>query len=128
MTVRDAQRAIEPGSLAQGDRAALEGGLSQVLGQSGGAQGPAPGGPAPLTIPEDPIGALLAGEVAGNADMPSTDGLSVGPGAGAPQSDVPSAMVTPRAEMIRELAQSAATPAIRNAARNELRRILREAL
>lgn len=125
MTVRDSQRAIESGSVAHGDRAGLEAGLSQVLSQQEAAGGPTQGGgPPPLTIPEDPIGAMLTSGV-GQSDLPSTDGLSVGPGAGAPSAVAPS-MVTPRAEMLRDLAENAATPVIRQAARNELRRTLRE--
>lgn len=128
MTVRDAQRAIEPGSVAHGERGQLESGLSEVLGQQAAQGPPAQGGAAPLQIPEDPIGALLGGEVEGNPDLPTTDGLSVGPGAGAPQTDIAPSMVTPRAEIMRELAETAASPAVRAAARNELRRTLREAL
>ncbi len=128
MTVRDAQRAIEPGSTESGDRATLEAGLSEVLGQGGGGPAaPAPAGPGNVTIPEDPLGALLSGEVSGNADLPSTDGLSVGPGTGAPGQVAPS-MMNSRAEMLRDMAQNAETPALRQASRNELRRMLREAI
>ncbi len=127
MTVRDAQRAIEPGSTEQGDRAVLQDGLSQVLGGAGGDPAATPGtGGGPLTIPEDPIGALLSGEVAGD-ELPSTDGLSVGPGAQPPDSIVPQ-MQNSRADLLRDLAQNAETPALRTVARNELRRMVREAI
>ena len=121
------QRAITPGSVAHGDRAGLEAGLSQALTTQEAVAGPSQGGgPPPLAIPEDPLGALVSGEV-GGSDLPSTDGLSVGPGAGAPSSVAPT-MVTPRADLLRDLAENAATPAIRTAARNELRRTLREGI
>jgi len=117
-------KAIEPGSTASGDRQELEAGLSSVLG-GGGAGGPgaspAAGG---LNIPEDPIGALLSGDASGDPDIPLTDGLSVGPGAGGPDKIHP-AMKTSRATKVRDLAMNASTPAIRQAARNELRRMMR---
>lgn len=127
MTVRDAQRAIEPGSVAQGDRAALEQGLSQVLGQAPqGGGGDAPAGPGPLAIPEDPLGALLSGEVSGEPGVPVTDGLSVGPGQGPAQSQ--DIMMGDRASKLRMLATEASSPNIRAAARDELRRMARTAV
>lgn len=130
MSVRDSQRAIEPGSTESGDRGTLEEGLSSVLGgAAGGApQGATPeGAPAPVTIPEDPMGALLGGEVAGDPTLPSADGLSVGPGAGPPAGINP-VMQTSRAELLRDFAMNAETPALRQSARNELRRMLRQAI
>ncbi len=118
-------KAIEPGSTEQGDRAALEQGLQQVSGGAASAPGQAPPAAGGLNIPEDPIGGLLSGQVNGNPDLPITDGLSVGPGAGADTGLDPS-MQTSRAAKVRDLAMNASTPAIRAAARNELRRMLRE--
>jgi len=122
----DVAQAIEPGSTAYGDRQTLEAGLSSAMPQTGGGQ-PAPAGGGPLNIPEDPIGGLLSGEVSGDPNLPTTDGLSVGPGQGGPQ-DLNPAMQTPRAQRVRDLALNATSPAIRQAARNELRRTLREPL
>jgi hypothetical protein len=127
MTIRDMQRSIEPGSLEQGTRGELESGLSAALSGQEQAAGPvdALGGGSPV-IPEDPLGALLSGEIEGNPDSPVTDGLSVGAGAGpGTEMDV---MMMPRAEKVRQLAQSASSPSIRAAARNELRRMAREGL
>ena len=127
-TASEAVKAIEPGSTASGDRQTLEAGLGSVLGEDSSGQG---GGPPPapgaggLTIPEDPIGALLSGEASGNPDIPLSDGLSLGPGAGAPDNIHP-AMKTSRANRVRDLAMNASTPMIRQAARNELRRMMRE--
>ena len=124
----DVAKAIEPGSTESGDRAGLEQGLQQM---SGGGPVGAPGAGAPpaaggLNIPEDPIGGLMSGEVRGNADLPITDGLSVGPGAGSADTGIDPSMQTSRASKVRDLAMNASTPAIRAAARNELRRMLRE--
>lgn len=129
MTVRDTQRAITPGSTESGDRAGLEQGISQVLSGAGPSGDSAPGqaAPAPVPTPEDPLGALLSGAISGNPELPSADGLSVGPGAGAPQQIAP-VMQTDRASLLRDLAQNAETPALRQASRNELRRMLREAI
>lgn len=126
MTTRDAQRAIEPGSVPHGERGALEQGLSEVLSNPQRGVQPVPGGgPSPLAIPEDPIGALLSGEVAGD-DLPSTAGLSVGPGPGPAQTQ--DVMLGTRAERTRQIAQEASSPMIRAAARNELRRMARQAV
>ena len=125
MTVRDAQRAIEPGSTESGDRQVLEAGLSDALGGSGGDPGAQPGeAPGSVSIPEDPVGALTSGAVGGD-DLPVTDGLSVGPGAGG-DGGPPASMLTPRAEKLRDLAQNASVPGVRQAARNELRRMIRQ--
>ena len=123
MTVRDSQRAIESGSTESGDRQVLEDGLSQVLGGSGAAGGGAPSA-GNVSIPEDPVGGLLSGAVQGD-ELPVTDGLSVGPGAGG-ESAQPASMLTPRAEKLRDLAQNASVPGVRQAARNELRRMIRK--
>lgn len=126
MTTRDMQRSIEPGSLAYGDRQGLEANLSAATAPMGAEEG---GGAAPgggnLSIPEDPLGALLSGELGGNPDSPITDGLSMGPGSSPESNDV---MMGSRAERVRQLAQEASSPQIRAAARSELRRMAREAI
>ncbi len=123
MTVRDSQRAIEPGSTESGDRATLEQGLSEVLAQGGG--GPAPQAPAAgnVSIPSDPVGGLLSGEVRGD-QLPTTDGLSVGPGAGNAEDGTP-VLEGGRVDGLRDLAENSSVPGIRQAARNELRRMAR---
>ena len=122
----DVAKAIEPGSTESGDRAGLEQGLQAAQGGAPvGAPGQAPPAAGGLNIPEDPIGGLMSGEVRGNADLPITDGLSVGPGAGG-ETGIDPSMQTSRANKVRDLAMNASTPAIRAAARNELRRMLRE--
>lgn len=123
MTVRDSQRAIAPGSTESGDRATLEAGLSQVLSGQEGQQ--APGAAPGVAIPEDPMGALLSGEASGD-DLPSTEGLSVGPGGGPAQAA--SHMLGTRAETLRSIAQEASSPMLRAAARSELRRMTKEGI
>lgn len=129
MTARDMSRAITPGSIPYGDRQTLESNLPQALSaaeqQSGGGGGASAGG-MPLVIPEDPLGALLSGEVAVDPNEPSTSGLSVGPGPGPAQA--PDVMLGSRAEKLRRLASESSSPLIRNAARNELRRMSREGI
>jgi hypothetical protein len=124
MTARDLSAAIEPGSLPYGARQQLEANLPQAL--AGGAPEEGGGGElgGPVAIPEDPIGALLSGEVEPDQEGPVTEGLSVGLGAG-PFSE-PDEMMSSRAEKLRMLAQEASSPLIQQAARNELRRMARE--
>ena len=123
MTVRDSQRAIEPGSTESGDRQTLESGLSQVL--SGAEATQQPGGGASGAIPESPIGALLSGEVAGD-ELPGTEGLSIGAGGGP---DVaPTLMQGSRASSLRQIASQASSPMLRAAARAELRRMTKEGI
>lgn len=120
-------KAIEPGSTEYGTRQGLEADLASVSGapvQGGAAAG---AGVPQMTIPEDPIGGLLSGEAPGNDQLPVTDGLSVGPGMGGPTGVDPK-MLTPRAERVRDLAINATSHSIRQAARNELRRMHREAI
>lgn len=130
MTARDLIRSIEPGSIPHGERQGLESGLSQVLPaaqqpEGGGGASGVPGGGS-VAIPEDPLGALLTGEIAGDPNMPQTAGLSVGAGSGpAVENDV---MMGSRAERVRALATESSSPLIRQAARNELRRMAREGI
>lgn len=123
MTARDAIRAIEPGSTESGDRQTLESGLSQVLTEQETQQGgqAAPG----VVVPEDPIGALLSGEAAGD-DLPTTEGLSVGPGGG--PGGTAGIMQGSRADSLRQIANEASSPMLRAAARAELRRMTKEGI
>lgn len=119
----EAAKAIQPGSTEFGDRATLEAGLQDVLGGAqGGAPSPTPSGGS-LAIPEDPIGALASGQVAGDPNSPITDGLAVGPGTTPLPTDH---MQGDRAVRLRQLALQASSPQVRAAARNELRRMTRE--
>jgi len=117
--------AIAPGSMAYGDRGPLEQGLSSAMGGGGGA--PQGGAPAPtaLPTPENPLGALLSGQV-GGGDTPITDGLSVGPGAN--PVTAPDQMLGDRASRLRMIATEAASPQMRELARSMLRRMAREPL
>lgn len=127
MTARDA---IQPGSTAYGDRQTLEQNLPLATaggaGPGGGPEEEAPAGGGPVAIPEDPIGALLSGELDVASGEPTTSGLSVGPGPGPPSP--PDVMMGGRAEKLRLLATEASNPAIRAAARNELRRMARKGI
>lgn len=126
MTARDTINSIQPGSIPHGERGGLEAGLQEVLGgQAGGASGGGGGvAPAsPLPSPNDPLGALLGGQVPGDANLPVTDGLSVGAGA-APISEA-DPMLSDRASKLRAIATEASSPMLRAAARGELRRMAR---
>jgi hypothetical protein len=117
--------AIAPGSTEYGQRGNLEAGLASVLGQGGGG---APGGPeggAPLPPAQNPIESLLGGGI-GAANLPITDGLSVGQGAGPVEQADP--MLGDRANRLRMIASQAASPQLRALARSELRRMTREPL
>ena len=119
MTQRDISRAIEPGSIPQGGRQEFEGNLSAALGAEGGAP-PSQGGPAPaLPTPGGTMESLLGGAIPGD-DLPVTDGLSVGAGAGGPTSDP---MLSDTAGKLRLIAQGAVSPYLRFQARAELRRM-----
>ncbi len=129
MTTRDALvKGIEPGSLPHGDRATLEAGLSAALPQpsgnnpTGGVGGVAP----PPDAAGDPLAALLNGDVTpSETSDPVTQGLSVGMGDGP---GGPSLQVTPEQAKLQQIAMQAKSPLIRQMARNELRRIVREAV
>lgn len=114
----DPRRAIEAGSIPHGDRAGLEEALTP--GAGAGPSAVASAGPGSLPTPNDPIGALLSGEVSPEAGIP-TAGLSVGPGDGpAGPLDI---MQGDKAVRLRLIATQAATPTVRNAARRALRRM-----
>jgi len=123
----DIARTIEPGSLEYGDRQAITGRLQDSISaiQGGGPpSAPAPGAPAPGPA-VDPLARLLGGKY--SSDLPVTDGLSVGPGAGPalPGGGVAS---SPLVEKLRIIATEANSPLLRQYARAQLRReILRSA-
>ena len=111
-------KGIEAGSTEYGDRQKLEAGLASLGGTSpsAGAGGSSPG-TTPLPATDDPLGALLSGSVSGGGGPP-TDGLSVGPGMGAPAEDP---MMTDKANRLRMVATNAESPMLRAAARAQLR-------
>lgn len=123
----DIARTIEPGSLEQGDRQAVASQLQQAIpslqGQ-GSPSGPAPGAPAP-GAPTDPMARLLNGGY--GSDLPVTDGLSVGPGAG-PSSAAQGIASSPLIERLRLVATEAKSPLLRQQARQALRREIRKAI
>lgn len=125
-TASDLAKAIQPGSIPQGQRAPLEAGLGQAVGGgtapdpsvAAGAVAAPPGGP------NDPIAALLGGGVKPGGDtLPLTDGLSVGPGA-----VPPSQAEDPRIVKLQQIATQASSPVLRALARNGLRLMVGEGL
>jgi len=117
----DISSTIEPGSLEYGDRQVVANRLQQAIPSlQGGAtpSGPAPGAPAP-GAPQDPLARLLGG--AYSSDLPPTDGLSVGPGAGPPSTGAGIAS-SPLIEKLRLIATEASSPLLRTYARASLRR------
>lgn len=118
--------AIAPGSTDYGDRQKLEGSLSAIVGQQGGGAASAPGGGSPgPVVPEDALGALMSGQISPGGDLPLTDGLSVGPGAG-PAAQQEDPLLGDRANRLRMIASQAASPQLRALARSELKRMTRE--
>lgn len=120
MATRDTINSIEPGSVPHGDRKGLEQSLQDVLASPEG--GPPVEGEAAAPIPtsNDPVGALLGGELAPNNDVPLTSGMSVGPGN---NTDVNNIMLTDRANQLRLLATQAITPSLRATALRMLKRM-----
>ena len=119
-----AAKGIEAGSTEFGDRQTLEANLVDAVG-GGGAPGVSAtqGGPG-VTVPEEPLGALIGGEVRGSQDGSITDGLSVGAGTGV--AGAPDQMLGDRATRLRQLALQGSNPFVRAAARQELRRMTKE--
>lgn len=120
-TASDLSAAIQPGSTEYGDRQVLEEGLAQVVPQQQGPSTAATSAPPPLDSTTDPLAAILQGKLDPGASGAITDGLSVGPG------------VTPNAApqdpvliRLRNIATTAKSPLVRAAARNEMRRRVRE--
>ena len=107
-------RSIEPGSTQYGDRQVVEDRIAQVM-QSGNRTAAPPG-----AASQAGMGKLEQGPV---SDLPVTDGLSVGPGAGPAPAD-PLAGI-PKAEQLRILAKEARSPRIRALARSSLRAMVR---
>jgi hypothetical protein len=117
----DISRTIEPGSLDYGNRQVVANRLQETIpALQGGSvpSAPAPGAPAPGG-PQDPIARLLSGGY--SSDLPPTDGLSVGPGAGPASTGVGIAS-SPLIEKLRLIATEASSPLLRTYARASLRR------
>ena len=124
VSASDISRTIEPGSLEYGDRAAVTDRLQQALPtlqQGTGSSAVAPGAPAPGS-PVDPMKRLLEGGY--KSDLPVTDGLSMGPGAGPPTTGVAMAE-SPMIAKLRLVAMQAESPLLRHYARTALRRELK---
>jgi hypothetical protein len=116
---------IAPGSIPSGDRATLEQGLTAgAAGSETGRPNPL-GGPSvvPVDNVDDPLAALMSGELNPGPSGPITEGLSVGPGAGPAN-----AVEDPRIVRVRQIALQAKSPTIRAVMRNELRRMSSEAV
>lgn len=120
-------KSIEPGSTEYGDRQTLEAGLATAV--SGTPSGPAATAAASRAVPvdstTDPLAAVLSGQLDIGSGGPITDGLSVGAGAGpggAPEQQHPVKV------RLQQVATQAKSPLTRAAARNELRRLVREPL
>lgn len=118
-------RTVEPGSLPQGERQAMASRLQQALPKPGGgggaptSQAPASSGGAP-----NPLSRLLGGGY--SSDLPVTDGLSVGPGAGPARSAI-AAAESPKIGQLRMVALEAKSPLVRYHARMALRREVQRA-
>lgn len=124
-TAEQLRKSIEPGSTEYGDRQRLEQGLAQVASgpSQPGAQGGTGGRATPAAAPpgpEDPLGALLSGEIEPE-DTPPTDGLSVGPGRGPSGAANESIWNDDYTQRLRYVAQFAKTPMLRAQARAALR-------
>ncbi len=115
------RRSIEPGSTEYGDRQELEAGLSSAVQPGAPAQSPQASA---QTAAGNPLAALLGGDINPNQaeDLPTTAGLSVGPGPGPYGADTED----PRMVKLRQAATTARSPELRQIARNELRRLVRE--
>lgn len=120
----DISRTIEPGSTEFGERDDIEANLQSAIPQLQGSAGPAspgllPSGGAGSSV--NPMQELLGGEV---SDLPVTDGMSVGPGAG-PGQTAQGVADSPTMNKLRLLATEAKNPVLRQKARNALRAELR---
>lgn len=124
-TVSQTAASITPDSTEYGDRQTLEAGLA---GAVGGTQLPtqSPAGPsAPAGSIGDPMAALAGGLNPGTGTGPLTTGLSVGAGAGPLGQEQQESPVKVK---LQTIATTARSPMTRAAARNELRRLSREAV
>ena len=125
-STKDMIGSIEPGSVPQGNRQALEQGLQQVMGSAApavpnGGGLPAVGAGAEDLAPLNPLDPLLSGDIPVDSD-PVTSGLSVGPG--------PKPFVDPfggddMISNLRAIALYARSPALRHLARRALRTSVR---
>ncbi len=116
-------KSIEPGSTESGQRQVLEQGLAE-LGAGAAGPAPAPSGGGALPSPGNPLQSLLSGEVVPDSgNVPLTDGLSVGPGAGGAQGPPDS-----RKERLKLLSQHAQSPTLRAGALAALRKYDSEGL
>ena len=115
-------KSIQPGSTESGQRQVLEQGLAEL----GAGQAPTPSAPpggGALPSPGNPLQSLLSGEVVPEGNVPLTDGLSVGPGAGGTQGPPDS-----RKERLKLLSQHAQSPTLRAGALAALRKYDSEGL
>ena len=123
----DIAAAVTPGSMPYGERQKFAGSLQQAMPGGTGQGPPSPPGLPPI-VPQKDMGPLdvLTQGVHSSAD-PVTAGLTVGPGRtpaapGAPLLD------QDKMSRLRDIAMNARTPVLRNAARQLLRQMAREAL
>lgn len=115
--------AIAPGSTEYGERGALEAAIGTAVGGGAAPSAGTGGGTAAIPGATDPLGALLSGAVTPQ-DLPVTDGLTAGPGAGPNRGADP--MLGQYAQRLRTLANEAASPMLRQAATRRLSRLSKE--
>ncbi len=125
-TASQTSASIAPDSTEYGDRQTLEAGLGAAVGGATQLPATSPATPSsPAGSIGDPMAALLGGLDPGAGPGPLTTGLSVGAGAG-PLGE--QQQQSPVQVKLQSLATSARSPMTRAAARNELRRVNREAV
>ena len=105
-------RSIEPGSLEYGDRQVIEDRIRQVAMPERAPQRP------PGQVASKSRDRLGSGPV---SELPVTDGLSVGPGAGPRRN---TAMESPKVQKLRIMAKNARNPMIQKLALDALRAIV----
>lgn len=111
---------IDPGSIPQGQRQVLEQNLGALSAPPMAPAVAAPAAAGTLQLPRNPLDPLLGGDLPVNPEEVTT-GLSVGPGAGPNQLDLPDAGV----ERLRMVANQARSPVLRELARQALRSSVR---
>lgn len=116
--VSELSAGIMPGSLPHGDRASLEAGLSSAVSSPTGAPAPTAAPPMPMDNTDDPLAALLSGDITLPPGGQPTDGLSVGAGPG----PLPKPEESPKTERLRWIAEQATSPTLRALAMRELRK------
>lgn len=124
MTLEQMSGSIEPDSLEYGARDDLEAGLPAAMPQPTAGAAPETGaGAIAFEGPgEDPFELMLGAEEGNN--IPITEGLSVGPGAGPAARGLPP--LDSMDQRLKLVATGARSPVLRAMARNALRRRLRE--